>query len=1025
MRNIIIALVLIGLLCFSVIAQSSDVENFASTLLAAPSTEKRQELLVEKKDLVTPELRKALIRQGNTHLMAGRYATAFDVYDLAQKIAQEIGDKEGVASASLDIGTVYYFQANYPAAIEHYKKARELFIEVTNNYESAKALSGLALIYKEQRRDAEALTTLEQALKEFRSLGDKEEIGNTLNSIGTIYYGQGNYAAAADAFLKSVEANGSSDNTVRLADSLYMQGEYSQSLTYYKESLNKLNGRAEPASLIAALNGAANSAYYQGNYEEALQYYQRNVPIQEAMGDKLGVATSFKGIGNVHRVRGEYPAALDSYYKALAISEQLKAATGQIQGSIGLTRAHQGNYEAALQSYRTALAEFEKNANKIDAARALSLIGNVYFAQGDYEAALSSYRRALTIREETDDKAGQGDILAGMGTTFLRQRNYPEALDSYETALKLFDSLGHKERMTDILTRVAETFIAQGEYSKGLNAAESSTTLAKQLDNQELLWFAQMLTGRAQRGLDHPADAERAFNASIATVESLRTQPPGVGESDHSSNLPYLSIIDLLMNQHRPGEAFDFAERAKAQFVIEMLRNSNAIPAKGLSTQEQEDERRLIGEAASLDMQLDRETQLRSSNEARRSKLRDRLQQAQKAYADFRQKLFAAHPQLKVERGEANPLSVEEMSTLIDAQTALIEYTVTERNVYLFALTLDPVSVKRGSTRKPTLGLNLKVYPLDLSNNDLVSKIREFEHQLESRGPEFSHASRELYDLLLKPADAQLLLKTKLIVVPDGVLWRLPFEALAQADDFYLIDQMQVSYAPTICALREMRQTKRPVLRSKPTLVAFGNPQLSDDFIKRFELGYPGVKLTSAAQSDGYLKQIGTIYGTTEISVATEERFKSDIAKAGILHVDAPGLLDEVSPLSSFIALGRGDVKQSDGFLQAREIMNLQTDARLVVLPKMQQTNSFTGSGMLANAWAWFVAGPTDTLVSRWDVDAAARSQFVNGFYSRMKFGTRAPVSSAAAVRQSMLQLRHSTEYHHPYYWAGFALVGN
>jgi tetratricopeptide (TPR) repeat protein/CHAT domain-containing protein len=1022
MRNIINALVLVGFLCFSVVAQTSDVETFASTLLATPSPEKREALLAEKKDLMTPELRKALIRQGNTHLMAGRYATAFDVYDLAQKIAQEIGDKEGVASASLDIGTVYYFQANYPAAIEHYKKARELFIEVTNNYESAKALSGLALIYKEQRRDAEALTTLEQALKEFRGLGDKEEIGNTLNSIGTIYYGQGNYVAAANAFLKSAEANGSSDNTVRLADSLYMQGEYSQSLTYYKESLSKLNGRGEPASLIAALNGAANSAYYQGNYEEALQYYQRNVPIQEAMGDKFGVATSLKGIGNVHRVRGEYPAALDSYYQALTISEQLKAQTGQIQGSIGLTRAHQGNYEAALQSYRKALAEFEKSANKIDAARALSLIGNVYFAQADYEAALGSYRRALSIREETDDKAGQGDILAGMGTTFLRQRNYPEALDSYETALKLFDSLGQKERMTDILTRVAETFIAQGEYTKGLNAAGSAANLAKQLDNQDLLWFAQMLTGRAQRGLEHPADAEKAFNASIATVEAQRAQPLGVGESDHSSNLPYLSIIDLLMNQHRPGEAFDFAERAKAQFIIEMLRNSNAIPAKGLTAQEQEDERRLIGEAASLDMQLDRELQLRSANEARRSKLHDRLQQAQKAYAEFRQKLFAAHPQLKVERGEANPLSVDEMSSLIDAQTALIEYTITDRNVYLFALTLDPVSPKRGATRKPALGLNLKVYPLDLSNNDLVSKIREFEQQLESRGPDFGHASRELYDLLLKPADAQLLLKTKLIVVPDGVLWRLPFEALAQADDFYLIDQMQVSYAPTICALREIRETKRPVTRGKPTLLAFGNPHLSDDFVKRFELGYPGVKLTTTSDEND-LKQIGAIIISSPD--ATEERFKSDIAHAGIIQVGAPGLIDEVSPLSSFIALGRGDVKQSDGFLQAREIMNLQTDASLVVLPKMQQTNSFTGSGMLANAWAWFVAGPTDTLVSRWDVDSAARSQFVNGFYSRKKFGARVAVSNAAAVRQSMLQLRHSTEYHHPYYWATFALVGN
>src|SRR4030095_4055206 len=106
----------------------------------------------------------------NTHLMEGRYSTAFEIYDLAQNIAERIGDKEGVASAALDIGTVYYYQANYPAALEHYQKARELFREVPNDYESAKALSGLALIYKEQRRDAEALKAFQQVLKEFKSL---------------------------------------------------------------------------------------------------------------------------------------------------------------------------------------------------------------------------------------------------------------------------------------------------------------------------------------------------------------------------------------------------------------------------------------------------------------------------------------------------------------------------------------------------------------------------------------------------------------------------------------------------------------------------------------------------------------------------------------------------------------------------------------------------------------------------------------------------------------------------------------
>ena len=156
----------------------------------------------EKRSAAGWHLRRHQHGDRRERLLAGRYSTAFDIYGIAQNVAEKIGDKEGVATAWLDIGTVYYFQANYPAALEHYKKARDLFTEVTNHYESAKALSGLALIYKEQRRDTEALAALQQVLREFTSLGDTEEVANTLNMIGSIHYARGNYSAAAAAFLK-------------------------------------------------------------------------------------------------------------------------------------------------------------------------------------------------------------------------------------------------------------------------------------------------------------------------------------------------------------------------------------------------------------------------------------------------------------------------------------------------------------------------------------------------------------------------------------------------------------------------------------------------------------------------------------------------------------------------------------------------------------------------------------------------------------------------------------------------------
>ena len=1013
---------LLGLLLLSIniCAQAppqTDFDDLANTLVTVKSAQEREQLLSKNPALMTPDLRKALIRHGNSQLLAGRYSTAFDIYGVAQNVAEKIGDREGVATAWLDIGTVYYFQANYPAALEHYKKARDLFTEVTNHYEAAKALSGLALIYKEQRRETEALTALQQVLKEFTSLGDKEEIANTLNMIGTIHYGRGNYPAAADAFRKSSEANNNVDSIVRLADVLYMQGDYTQALSFYKKSLERAE-RGEIGAIVAALNGAANSAYYSGDYDEALQNYQRSVNLQKTLPDRLGLANALRGIGNVHRTRGDYGAALESYFNCLSIFEEIKAPLGTTLGSIGLVRALQGDYPRALEYYSKALEEFKNNSNRVEMARVLTLIGNVYYGQGQYDAALSSYRQALTLREEMDDKSGQGDILAGIGSTHLRLKNYSEALDSFEKALGLFKSVPNQEKMAEVLTRVSQAFLLQNDYAKALSAAESAASISTQLGNGELLWYARMLTGKAHSKLEHGPQAYNAFTGAISTVESLREEASVATAGDHSRSLPYLYAIDFLMNEQRPSEAFHYAEQAKTQFLIDLLKSNNAVPQKGLSVDQRREEQRLAGEIASLEIQLERDAEQRSQSEARRSELQDKLRRSRAAYVEFRRKAFSANPGLKISRGELAPLKLDDIRLLItDTSTALLEYTITETNTYLFVLTADKTGA-RTAQGKRQMEINLKVYPLEVRHDELASRVRHFQELLASRAGNFHELAQELYDLLVKPAEDQIGLKTKLVVVPDGSLWHLPFEALQPSEDHYVVDQAQVSYAPSLSSLREMRKQRLPAGRLNSLLVAYGNPELSKNFQKRFELAYAGVKLESSAEQEE-IRRIATNYYAGP--QASEERVKSDISRARIVHFSSPTILDDMSPMSSFIGLS-SETSQQDGFLQIREIMDLQSTAELVVASTAQPSAVLNGNAAVGFSWAWFVAGTPATLVSRWKVESPT---LLSAFYSSMKQTSRFRVSKAQALHQSILAIRRSPDHQHPYYWASFAMIGD
>ncbi len=1010
----------------------SPIDDFADQLASAKSQQERNMLLAAKKELATVRLRRVLIQEGNLHVTTGQYAKAFEFYLAAKHVAEYINDKEGIATAILDIGTVYYLQANYNSALDHYKQARELFVQVENRYEAAKALSGVALIQKERRRNDEALTSFKQVLKEFEELNDKEEMANAWSSIGTIYYEQRKYTEASKAFLKSTELSGSADNTIRIADSFYMQGDYSEASAYYKKSLASFYEQNNPAGVISALGGAANSAYYLGNFDEALEYFQRNITVQQSQHDELGLATSLRGAGNVYRSRGDFIRALENYQQSLGIAEPIKAPRGTTLGSIGLVRALQGENAAALEYYGKALAEFEETDNRIDKARVLSLIGNVYYAQGNYESALESYRRGLVIREAMDDQPGTADLLSGIGTVNLRLRKYPEALDSYTRVLTLFEAAAHKTGAANTLSKIADTYLQQSDNVQALNFAERASALAKLIENNDVLWHARMLSGKAQRGLDRPAQALQSFIEAIVIVESLRARP-AASESgvERSGVLPYLSAVDLLVEQNRAAEAFDYAERAKVQSLVELLRRSNSQSVKSLSAAEQAEERKLAGNAVSLELQLEREGLSRNSNANRLAAMRDRLNQARYAYANFRNRLYLAHPSLKVERGELAGLKSEQLRPLLnDGRTTLLEYVITENNVYLFALTVDEVNRKTGGRTRAGGVTTLKVYPLSIKREALAQRVTSLSQLLLNRDQAFRPLARELYDLLVKPADDQLAGKTKFVIIPEGNLWRLPFEVLQPADDQYLLDRAAISYAPSLSALREMLKQRRPANRTRPlALTAFANPQLSKDLLQRVELTYKNEKIEPSPEGENEIQRLRTVYGEMQSRSftglnASEERVKLEAARTGILHFATPALLDDISPMYSFITLSPTS-GNNDGLLQTREIISLQTPARLVVLSASRFRNDgvTNGGAPIGLAWSWFVAGSPATVFSRWEVNSPGTTQLMAEFHTRLR--SRQLTSKATALQQSALAIRRSTNYQHPFYWAAFSVLGD
>jgi CHAT domain-containing protein len=610
------------------------------------------------------------------------------------------------------------------------------------------------------------------------------------------------------------------------------------------------------------------------------------------------------------------------------------------------------------------------------------------------------------------------------------QGDYAGALEQYRKSLEIREESGNRLGISDTLSSIGDVLQAQGNPTQALQFAERAIDLAQRLGVPDLLQQALTTEGKAYVALGQPGRARQSFDAAIASVETMRAQIAG-GEQEQqyffaSKISPYYAMVELLIAQNNPDEALNYAERAKARVLLDVLSSGRVNITKAMTREEQEQERHLNGQLVAFNSQLYREKLRPHPDPTRLAALEEQLRRARLDFEAFQVNLYAAHPELKARRGEAPVIKAEDLAALLpDPRSALLEYVVTDDHTYLFAIT------KAASEA----GVEVRVYALPIKRADLTKQIESFRGQLARRDLGVRAPAGRLYQLLLKPAEAQLQGKTNLIIVPDDKLWELPFQGLITGDDRYVIETSAVSYSPSLTVLREMKaqRNKHWVNEAGLTLLALGNPAIGQDTRERAALSLRGAQLVPLPEAEQEVKALGPLYGAAHSKIyigpeAREDRVKTEAGQADVLHFATHGILNDAAPMYSHLVLARGN-KNEDGLLEAWELMRLDLKARLAVLSACETARGRfgAGEGVIGLSWAMFVAGVPTTLVSQWKVESTSTRDLMINFHRQLKAPSAAAGATvmAEAWRQAALKLMKNPATSHPFYWAGFVLVGD
>ena len=294
------------------------------------------------------------------------------------------------------------------------------------------------------------------------------------------------------------------------------------------------------------------------------------------------------------------------------------------------------------------------------------------------------------------------------------------------------------------------------------------------------------------------------------------------------------------------------------------------------------------------------------------------------------------------------------------------------------------------------------------------------------QGDELSPAGRALGTALVDPALAMLNgAVTRLIVVPDGPLNRVPWDLLRLPDGRYLIERYAVSVAPSAAILAALWRHPRSGTSAPEDamrLLAFGDPV----FTRGKGTGstdVPAEELPRLAGSGREARLVARYSPDAEVRLRDQASAvylkRAPLERFRIVHFATHAMVDERSAARTVLALAPEG--SDNGLVGPGDLAALQLDADLVVLSGCRTAGGVLveGEGVQGLTAPLIQAGARSVVASQWRIADRRTVPFIQAFYGGLAKGL--PVGDA--LRAAKLDgLRRGAP---PKDWAAFITVGD
>jgi len=355
-------------------------------------------------------------------------------------------------------------------------------------------------------------------------------------------------------------------------------------------------------------------------------------------------------------------------------------------------------------------------------------------------------------------------------------------------------------------------------------------------------------------------------------------------------------------------------------------------------------------------------------------------------------------------------VGLEQIRQALAPSVVLLEYVMADPSSYCLI-------ISRNGTRIVQLEAKARIEPL----------VAAYLKAVKAKLPALAEA-RALYGALLGPIRETAQDRT-FVIVRDGQLHLVPFDALRDPSGHFVVETKTVIYSPSATSFHLLLEQKQHERTVRNGLLAIGGVPYSRSPINRSGLARGDGSFTDLPSSTDEVEIARAAFSKKESKLllgtsATEAAFKTaKLADYRVIHLAVHGFADPTFPDRAAVVLLSDRSAGEDGFLQASEIVQLHLDADLVVLSACDTAvGPLQGQEGIANlSKAFLLAGARTVVSTLWQIDDSSSLFLMKHFYAHL-LEKQSPASALTAAKRDMLRTFGQKAV--PYQWAAFTIEG-